>query len=161
MSYFNCKVMRSKAQAHLRSFTLNVDSGRSELPVSVLLLVNWNAEENSVFFAKIKVCLRFPGCLRTWGSWCLRSEWSDCVDSWSVYCWLSVRASAVVYAQRLRQFLNSENWHCDITTMFCANFINLYSAICVTFWGKPKVYFSRFCCPQQHLMEDFLYICNR
>lgn len=47
----------------------------------------------------------------------------------------------------------------NITTMFCASFINFYTSICVTFLDKPKVYFSRFCCLlQQYLMEDIFYI---
>lgn len=42
-----------------------------------------------------------------------------------------------------RQLLDSQNWSCDITTMLCANFINLYSAICVTFPRQAKGIFLK------------------
>lgn len=62
-----------------------------------------------------------------------------------------------MYAQRLRQFPNSENWLCDITTMFCANFINLYSAICVTFLRQTKGIFLKVLLPSAAFDGGFFY----
>lgn len=39
--------------------------------------------------------------------------------------------------------------------MFCANFINFTVQYVFLFWGKPKVYFSRFCCYQQRWWRIF------
>lgn len=55
------------------------------------------------------------------------------------------------------QLLDSQNWSCDITTMLCANFINLYSAICVTFPRQTKGIFLKVLLPSAAFDGGFFY----
>lgn len=92
--------MQSKAQAHLIGFALNVDNRRNDLPVSILLLINWNAEETPFSLQKSR---SIWGFLAAWAhevSWCLSSERSDCRFSVCPAGWGRARASTAVCMSR-------------------------------------------------------------